>query len=113
VKQGASWNADGSVAVKFKGAAANPVGLPGTPAIDFAINATCTGGNCTPSGSHDGFPAYRLEVTNEQGATNTIYEYDPYKAGDSPIALFPPMERCAGGPCGDREPWDALYQSLP
>ena len=42
--------------------------------------------------NHDGFPAYRVEVTDENGQKSQIYFYDPYKAGKSPMSLFPPME---------------------
>jgi len=102
VQQGATRNQDGSVNVNFTGDLANPL-QPGAPAIDFNVNVTCSGGTCSASsGGHDGFPAYRIEVTNEAGQTTQIYNYDPNKAGKGPGSLFPPMD-CkvpSGGSCG-------------
>jgi hypothetical protein len=93
VNQGAERKSDGSVNVNFSGSPTNPLGLPGTPSIDYDINVTCAGASCAAqSGAHDGFPAYRVEVTDESGATNEIYNYDPQKAGNGPTALFPPMD---------------------
>ena len=83
---------DGSVEISFSGAATNPLGLPGTPAIDFKISITCTGGYCSATGDHDGFSGYRIEVTNEAGKTSEIYTYDPNTAGKTPTSLFPPMD---------------------
>ena len=104
VQQTVGRKEDGSVGISFSGAATNPLGLPGTPSIDFNISITCTGGSCSATGAHDGFPGYRIEITNEAGKTTEIYTYDPNKAGKTPTALFPPMdcqvprsEGCAAG----------------
>jgi RHS repeat-associated protein len=93
--QHAERNKDGSTNVNFNGSITNPLGVPVvTPAIDFNINVTCSGSSCqASSGQHDGFPAYRIEVTDEEnGNKSEIYFYDPYKAGKGPMSLFPPMD---------------------
>ncbi len=57
------------------------------------LNVTCEGSTCTrTSGTHDGFPASIIELTNEAGETTTIYEYDPNPAGKGPMSLFWPEE---------------------
>jgi RHS repeat-associated protein len=97
LKEGAARNADGSVNVNFQGNAGLPFN-PLAPGITYDINVTCTGSTCSAtSGSHDGFPGYTIEVTNEAGKTTTIYEYDPRAAGKGPGSLWPPAECKVGG----------------
>ncbi len=98
LKEGATRNSDGTVKVNFQG---NP-GLPFNPlapGITYNINLTCAGGTCTPtSGKHDGFPGYKIEVTDEAGKTTTVYEYDPYSAGKGLGSLAWPAECKIGAP---------------
>jgi RHS repeat-associated protein len=97
LKEGAARNADGSVNVNFQGNAGVPFNVL-APGITYDINVTCSGSTCSAtSGSHDGFPGYTIEVTNEAGKTTTIYEYDPRAAGKGPGSLWPRAECKVGG----------------
>jgi hypothetical protein len=68
---------------------ANPM-VSGAPAIntDLRIVATSTG-EFAVGGTIDGFPAASLTVTNEQGRTFTVFNFDPNSVGNGPTALFP------------------------
>jgi len=97
LKEGAARNTDGSVNVNFQGNAGVPFN-PLAPGITYDINVTCSGSTCSAtSGSHDGFPGYNVEVTDEAGKTTTIYQYDPNVAGKGPNSLWPPAECRVGG----------------
>lgn len=81
--------------VMLQGSAANPL-VFSAPAIDWNIiidiDATDRGRpKYTVTGSHDGFPAYELYLFDQR-----IYAYDPVAAGETPLALFPPMDKTAG-----------------
>ncbi|MEG3147292.1 hypothetical protein U1839_21785 [Sphingomonas sp. RT2P30] len=75
--------------------AANPL-VPAAPAIDakFVLGLRMTGSvtHYILSAQHDGFPDYGFRL----GAGAPVYGYDCVTAGDSPLALFPPMERSGG-----------------
>ncbi|HKK29186.1 MAG TPA: hypothetical protein VKA18_02180, partial [Alphaproteobacteria bacterium] len=80
------------VRVNLVVAGANPL-IPGSPDIDAEIDVFLWRRPGLPAllfvkGRHDGFPAYELYVNRQR-----IAEYDPVVAGDTPFALFPPMDR--------------------
>lgn len=64
-----------------------PMGLG--PSIDNNLSITVTpdGGGMAVSGTLDGFPATEVYVTNEQGQTVAVVQFDPTTAGNSPTAL--------------------------
>jgi hypothetical protein len=86
------------ILVDFQVAAKNPL-VALAPAIDadvvFHINPM--GRTCRLTGKHDGFPAYEAYVTADGGAGVPVYTYDPIAAGEDITALFPPMDKMAGG----------------
>lgn len=90
----ATWTtpAGATHGVRLVVAAANPL-VTGSPDINaevtLGLRAGGTGVEFTFTAQHDGFPDYRLKL----GANQVVYSYDCVAAGDSPIALFPPMER--------------------
>jgi hypothetical protein len=75
--------------------ATNPL-MPGAPAInaDVLVTIDPRARTATISGRHDGFPAYEVYVGSSTG-THRLYTYDPRTTGDTPRALFPPMEKTA------------------
>jgi hypothetical protein len=101
LKERAIRNADGSVKVTAEG---NP-GMPFNglaPGITYEFTKTCSGGSClVTAGKHDGFPGYSIDVTNEAGKRERIFEYDPRRAGKGPGSLWPPAECSLGAnnPC--------------
>ena len=74
-------NGGDNVVISFAGSSKNPVtdgfGIP-TPAIDYSFSLTVIpgkdGGEPTVSlsGSHDGFPAYEINITDQK--TGTVYQ---------------------------------------
>jgi hypothetical protein len=90
----ASWEvpAGATHGVKFVVDAANPL-VTAAPAIDAVIRLglrrTGSGVEYQLSGDHDGFPSYQIKL----GAGALVYNYDCVAAGDTPAALFPPMDR--------------------
>ena len=81
------------ILVQFKAASQNP--LITAPAIDldvtFRINPATR--EVWLVGEHDGFPAYEAYIAADGGAGVPIYSHDPRQTGDSPISLFPPMDK--------------------
>jgi len=69
------------------------------PAINYDVNITITETekgtfDYNISGQTDGFPAYEFFITNEAtGDSYLIYGSNPAATGDTPTALFPPMEK--------------------
>lgn len=65
---------------------------PFVPAINADISVLLRprkGGGLeyTVLGTHDGFPAYEIEINN-----NLVYLHNPIKTGETPASLFPPSE---------------------
>jgi RHS repeat-associated protein len=69
------------------------------PAINYEVGVTITQGedgsfSFELKGVSDGFPAYEFFITNEKdGNSYQIYGSNPNQTGDTPGALFPPMEK--------------------
>jgi hypothetical protein len=75
-----------NVRVKFHLAGTNPLEPLAPPIncdLDLLISATGPLISYSLSGSHDGFPAYELYVSNRR-----IYEFDPVAAGTTPLSLI-------------------------
>lgn len=82
-----------SASFTLQGSAANPLNTD-APAIDWEYNVTVDNkGKVTVKGNHDGFPAHEIYKRVDKGTPVTIYTHDPRVTGDTPISLFPPMER--------------------
>lgn len=77
--------------VRIVAEAANPL-VAGSPAIDAAITLGLRRRDddleYSLEAEHDGFPSYSLTV-----GSRTVLNYDCVVAQDSPLGLFPPMER--------------------
>ena len=88
----------GEIVVDFQEAAKNPL-VWFAPAIDADVvfHVDPAARTCHLTGKHDGFPAYEAYVTADRGAGSTVYTYDPVAAGKGTLALFPPMDKTAGG----------------
>ncbi|MGV0752007.1 DUF6443 domain-containing protein [Empedobacter brevis] len=73
--------------------------VTGAPAINYEVSISITetkGGTFDYSitGQSDGFPAYEFFITNEAtGDSYLIHGSNPAATGDTPTALFPPMEK--------------------
>ena len=101
----------GSTTIGMEVDASNKL-VTGAPAINYDVNVTITEtGDGTfdfnISGQSDGFPAYEFFITNEAtGNSYLIYGSNPAATGDTPTALFPPMEKNieASGNSRDLEP---------
>lgn len=82
-----------TVVVSLHVAGANPL-IPGSPDINAEIRVFLHQARAdlpaliSIQGTHDGFPAYELYVNKVR-----VYSYDPVASDDSPMALFPPMDR--------------------
>ena len=69
------------------------------PSINYDVNITITpqengSVDYKINGASNGFPSYEFYITNEAtGNTTMIYGSDPNKTGDTPMSLFPPMEK--------------------
>lgn len=89
---------DGSTTIHMEIDASNKL-VSGAPAINYDVNVTVTqqengSFNYNIEGKTDGFPAYEFFITDEK--TNNsylIYGSNPGQTGDTPTALFPPMEK--------------------
>ncbi|REC71105.1 DUF3238 domain-containing protein [Epilithonimonas hispanica] len=89
---------DGSTTIHMEVDASNKL-VSGAPSINYDVNVTLTqqengSFNYNIEGKTDGFPAYEFFITDEK--TNNsylIYGSSPTVTGDSPTALFPPMEK--------------------
>lgn len=69
--------------------ASNPLGIPGTPAINAMLDITLQfldSGQVISSvkGQHDAFPAYELYVQKR-----LVYSFDPASVGTTPGDLLP------------------------
>ena len=70
----------------------------GAPSIDYKVSITITQNedgtfSYSIGGQRDGFPAYEFFITNEStGESVLIYGSNPNDTGNTPRALFPPME---------------------
>jgi DNA gyrase/topoisomerase IV subunit A len=77
--------------------------VTGAPSINYDVNVTISPQsngsiNYNISGSSDGFPATEFFITNQATGNSTlIYGSNPTKTGDTPTALFPPMEKTISG----------------
>jgi RHS repeat-associated protein len=91
--------------------------VPGAPPINYDVNITISqqqdgSVNYNMTGSTDGFPAYEFYITNDAtGQSTMIYGSDPQKTGDTPVSLFPPMEKNVNksgntGSTSDKKPDD-------
>jgi hypothetical protein len=80
--------------ILFLAAASNPL-VKLAPAIDFeaVFRVNPMTRKCTFEIEHDGFPAYEAYITFNGGSGVTVYNYDPIPAGETPKALFPPMDK--------------------
>jgi hypothetical protein len=93
---------DGSTTINMQVDASNKL-VDGAPSINYDLNITLTqqkNGSLdfNISGASDGFPAYEFFITNQATGNSTlIYGSNPNKTGDSPTALFPPMEKTVSG----------------
>ena len=87
---------NGSTTVNMQVDASNK--LVPAPAINYDVNITISEQgdgtfNFNISGQSDGFPAYEFFITNEAtGNSYLIHGSNPAATGDTPRALFPPME---------------------
>lgn len=75
----------------------NPL-VAGAPNIDLHLFLGIRQHNGTIeyrfSGAHDGFPSYAIRVGKHNNRRlKYIYQHDCIDAGESPIALFPPMDK--------------------
>ncbi len=73
--------------------------VPGAPAINYQLEVTITPNSDYTSfeyeikGDVDGFPAYELWITDETtGNSYLLFNRTPTETGETPRALFPPME---------------------
>ena len=88
----ATRGSDGSTTVTMSGNESNPL-VPGSPGITYSMSLTVNSDGTTQlEGQHDGYPGYTVEVTREDGTTETIYTHDPEETGEGPGSLFPPAE---------------------
>jgi hypothetical protein len=88
----ASRDAAGTTTMNASGNESNPL-VPGSPGITYNFSlAIGADGSTQLTGAHDGFPGYTVDVTREDGTTETIYEHDPEETGDGPGSLIPPAE---------------------
>jgi RHS repeat-associated protein len=99
LKQTASRDSQNTVTAHISGNESNPI-VTDSPGISFHFNVSVTsdGPNSTASvsinGTHDGFPAYELQINRPEAGTTTITNlHDPNKTGDTPRALYPPEEK--------------------
>lgn len=87
------------VLIHASGNESNPL-APGSPGITFDFNILVKSEGSTGrldikiTGSHDGFPAYEVEVRRPeaQDQVQIIPIHDPRKTGDGPTSLGPPAE---------------------
>lgn len=92
MEAGASRDANGTTTMTASGNESNPL-VPGSPGITYSFSfAVGSDGSTKLTGAHDGFPGYTVEVTREDGTTETIYEHDPEETGEGPGSLIPPAE---------------------
>ncbi|WP_051190339.1 DUF6443 domain-containing protein [Kaistella palustris] len=88
----------GSTTIHMEVDASNKL-VDGAPAINYDVNVTLTqqnngSFNYNIEGKTDGFPAYEFFITDEK--TNNsylIHGSNPAQTGDTPVSLFPPMEK--------------------
>lgn len=77
----------------IQGSASNPLNADASP-LDWEYDVTVDRtGKVTVKGRHDGFPAHEIYKRVDKGTPFTIYTHDPRVTGDTPLSLFPPMER--------------------
>lgn len=80
-------NGGDNVVISFIGSSSNPL-VPGSPAIDYDFQITIVPGkeggmpNIHVTGSHDGFPAYEINVHNQNGNAYQIYYHIPSGSWD-------------------------------
>jgi RHS repeat-associated protein len=92
MKADASRDASGTTTMTASGNESNPL-VPGSPGITYNFSlAVGSDGGTKLTGAHDGFPGYTVDVTREDGTTETIYEHDPEETGEGPGSLIPPAE---------------------
>lgn len=93
-----STMAEGSTTINMEVDASNKL-ITGAPAINYDVGVTITQDedgtfNFSIQGESDGFPAYEFFITNEaNGKSYLIHGSNPASRGDSPNALFPPMDQ--------------------
>ena len=84
-----SQNGGNNATVDLQGSAANPL-FPFAPAIDYEFQVTVVPGQApTVTGSHDGFPAYTISVTNQDRQVVGAYQYTPSGNFFEPRRLLP------------------------
>ena len=89
---------EGSTTVNMEVDASNKL-VTGAPAINYDVGITITQNedgtfNFSIQGESDGFPAYEFFITNEaNGESFLIHGSNPASRGDTPNALFPPMDQ--------------------
>lgn len=89
-------NEGNNVVVSITGSSRNPLAL-GAPAIDYALDITIIPGKdgaeptFSVSGSHDGFPAYEINVQDAHGKAYQIYHSAPESKWQV-RQLLPPMD---------------------
>jgi len=88
-------NGDNAV-ISVTGTANNPFDISGATSIDYDFQITLTPGengvpNAKVTGSHDGFPAYEINVKNEAGETHQVY-YNGVNGKWEVRKLLPPKD---------------------
>ena len=85
---------DNLLKLNFTVDASNPLLPLIAPAINLSLSIYIILNNRTAIiiGEHDGFPAYEIYISSDGGTGQALYTYDPRTEGNSPTALFPPME---------------------
>jgi hypothetical protein len=73
--------------------------VSGAPSINYQFDVTITPSadkktfDYQIKGATDGFPAYEFWITDETNNKSfLLFNYTPTQTGDTPWALFPPME---------------------
>ncbi len=85
-----SRDSQGNAVVQINGSASNPLATP-SASIDYSLKiiASPSGNDVSLTGTQDGFPAMEIYVTNSQGRTVAVYQFDPDTVNNSPMSLFP------------------------
>lgn len=87
LSQRVSSHGDGWTTLQFEINANNPLALSPENNADIFVSVS-DDGEYIVSGLHDGFPAYEIAVGGK-----VVYRHNPLETGNSPAALFPPMDQ--------------------
>jgi RHS repeat-associated protein len=89
-------NSGDNAVISFVGSSSNPL-LPGSPAIDYDFQISIMPGKVGEmptvqvTGSHDGFPAYEINVQDKNGNAYQVYYHAPSSRWDI-RKLLPPND---------------------